>query len=188
MKTPRKAKLPTLTIVAGRPGAGKSTLATALAKRIHCPLISRDAIKEGMVSTQGDKGAPGGTLAADAVATFFDVVALLLERGVSVVADAFFPAELWLSHLGRLKELAKVKVVFCEVDVQLAQQRMWQRRQDDPHWDEFHNAPVDQTTKPAARYEAPELGVPLLVVDCRGEYVPNLEAIFRFAKDLPWLS
>jgi len=42
-----------LIVVTGRPGSGKTTLAHTLAKAIHCPLISRDEIKEGLVNTTG---------------------------------------------------------------------------------------------------------------------------------------
>ncbi len=171
-----------LAIVAGRPGAGKSTLAHKLAKRIHCPLISRDAIKEGLVNTMGDKGAPGGALAAEAIEAFFAVVELLLERRVTLVVDAFFPQEFWNHHIDRIKKLASVKLVFCDVDLETARHRMMQRRLEDKHWDEFHNQPVDQKSVPPTRYEPLDLGVPRLIVDCRTEYCPDLESIFRFTK------
>ncbi len=177
-------KLPRLTIVGGRPGAGKTTLAHLLAKRIHCPLISRDAIKEGMVNTMEDKGAPGGLLAQSAGDTFFDVIELLLARRVTLVIDAFFPQESWQDRMPTLKQIAKVNLVFCAVDADTAHQRMAQRRQEDAHWDEFHNKPVDQKAMPQARYEPIDLGVPRLIVDCHGDYNPNIEDICRFTKGI----
>lgn len=123
-------KLPLLVIVAGRPGAGKSTLARQLAKRIHCPLISRDAIKEGLVNTLGAKGPPGGPLAVEAMETFFAVIQLLLERRVTLVIDAFFPQELWDRHIDTLKPIAHIKLIFCEVDLESAHQRMLQRKSE----------------------------------------------------------
>ena len=38
-----------LTVVAGRPGSGKTTLAHALARAIRCPAVCRDEVKEGLV-------------------------------------------------------------------------------------------------------------------------------------------
>jgi len=182
MRSSSDIKLPTLTIVAGRPGAGKSTLAHILAERIHCPLVSRDAIKEGMVNTAGDKGAPGGLLAQDALTTFFEVIELLLRRGVTVVADAFFPEELWKSQIAKLLPIARINLVVCDVEDDVALERLEQRRNADPYWDEFHNQPVNQKLMPLARYKLPELGVPRLIVSCRGEYRPEIESIFQFTK------
>jgi predicted kinase len=182
MSSHHNIRLPILTIVAGRPGAGKSTLAQMIARRIHCPLISRDAIKEGMVNTMGDRGAPGGTLADDTVATFFAVISLLLERRVTLVADAFFPQELWKIHIDELRRLATVRLVFCDVDADTANLRMIQRRKEDVQWDAFHNQPVDQKTMPTTRYEPPDLGIPRLIVDCYGAYSPSIESIVQFTR------
>lgn len=173
---------PTLTIVAGRPGAGKTTLAHALAARIHCPLISRDAIKEGMVNTTGDKGSPGGSLAQDTYTTFFSAVGLLLQNRVTLVAEAFFGQDGWNRHIDRLKALSRVNLIVCEVPLEIASTRIMRRRLDDEHWDEFHNPPVDQTQLPPEHYMPPELGVPTLAVDCSGEYRPGLEEIYRFTR------
>lgn len=47
---------PALIVVAGPPGAGKTTLAHALARAVRCPTVCRDEIKEGLVCTTGDVG------------------------------------------------------------------------------------------------------------------------------------
>jgi adenylate kinase family enzyme len=41
--------LPTLIVVSGPAGSGKTTLAHAIASAVGCPAICRDEIKEGMV-------------------------------------------------------------------------------------------------------------------------------------------
>ena len=40
--------LPTLIVVSGPPGSGKTTLAHEIARAAGCPAVSRDEIKEGM--------------------------------------------------------------------------------------------------------------------------------------------
>ena len=42
---------PTLVLVTGPAGSGKTTLASAVGAAVGCPVVSRDAIKEGMVAT-----------------------------------------------------------------------------------------------------------------------------------------
>lgn len=174
--------LPTLTIVAGRPGSGKTTLARKLAGHIHCPLIGRDMIKEGIVNTTGDKGAPGGSLAQDACITFFATIELLLKNRVTLVAEGFLGSQLWAQHLPSLTALAHVRLIQCQVSVELAHARMMQRRLADPRWDEFHNSPVDQTKNPPQHYAIPDLGVPTLIVDCTDGYDPAFEDIFKFTQ------
>jgi predicted kinase len=52
---------PTLVVMSGRPGTGKTTLAHAIASAVGCPAVSRDEIKEGMVhATPGFEPGPGG--------------------------------------------------------------------------------------------------------------------------------
>ena len=46
--------VPSLIVVTGRPGAGKTTLAHTLARLIRCPALIRDELKEGFVLTGHD--------------------------------------------------------------------------------------------------------------------------------------
>ena len=87
---------PRLIVVSGPAGAGKTTLAHALARRVGCPAICRDEIKEGMVhAAPGFQPGPGDPLTMRTLPTFFSVLRLLLENGVTTVAEAAFQDHVW---------------------------------------------------------------------------------------------
>src|ERR1044071_914919 len=129
---------PALIVVTGRPGAGKTTLAHALARAVRCPAVCRDEIKEGLVCTAGDGGDLGADLQRHATDTFFEALALLLGRGVTVVAEAAFQDRVWAPRLQPLRELARVRVVLCEVAPELADERKVARGLGDPARARFH--------------------------------------------------
>jgi len=84
----RVTGLPTLVVVSGPAGSGKTTLAHRLALAVGCPLISRDEIKEGMVhASPGFVPAVGDELTARTLPVFFSVLELLLRAGVTTVAE-----------------------------------------------------------------------------------------------------
>ena len=69
------ASLPTLVVVSGPAGAGKTTLAHLLARAVGCPVICRDEIKEGMVhAAEGLVPGPGDALTQRTLPTFFGVL------------------------------------------------------------------------------------------------------------------
>ena len=89
-------KKPVLIVVTGRPGAGKTTFSERISREWYLPLVSRDRIKEGYVHTMG---MPHDQLPEDAnlLATraFFDTLGFMLDRNVSVIAEAAFQHKLW---------------------------------------------------------------------------------------------
>jgi predicted kinase len=90
---------PTLVVVSGPAGSGKTTLAHAIASAVGCPAICRDEIKEGMVhATWGPAAAgfvarPGDELTVKTFPVFFSVLEVLLKGGVTTVAEAAWLAE-----------------------------------------------------------------------------------------------
>ncbi len=50
---PDGGQLPTLVLVTGAPGSGKTTLAMPLARHLGLPLITKDTIKEALFDTLG---------------------------------------------------------------------------------------------------------------------------------------
>lgn len=105
---------PTLIVVSGPPGSGKTTLAHELAALVPCPAVCRDEIKEGMVHAAGP-GFDGDMLTRRTFPLFFDVLRTLLEGGVTVVAEAAFQDRLWRPNLEPLLELAELRIVKCVV-------------------------------------------------------------------------
>jgi predicted kinase len=171
---------PALIVVAGPPGAGKTTLAHALARAVRCPALSRDEIKEGLVCTAGDADDPGADLQRLATDAFFDALALLLGRGVTVVAEAAFQHRVWAPRLEPLRAVAHVRVVLCEVDPDVARARQAARSLGDPERERFH--PTADPDRATASYDPPRLDVPTLGVDTSDGYRPAFETIVEFAR------
>jgi hypothetical protein len=101
---------PTLVIVSGPPGSGKTTLAHKLAAALGCPAISRDEIKQGMAhAVPGFAPAPGDELTQRTLPVFFAVLDLLLRAGVTTVAEAAFQDHVWRPRLGIVRHMAEVE-------------------------------------------------------------------------------
>ncbi|WFE56572.1 AAA family ATPase [Micromonospora sp. WMMD712] len=176
---------PTLVVISGPSGAGKTTLAHLLARRIGCPAICRDEIKEGMVHAAGDFiAAPADELSLRTLPTFFKVLQLLLTAGVTTVAEAAFQDRLWRPGLQPLIGIADIRVVHCQVDAQTAFDRV-QRRQDEnatrrAHADAYLG---DHQTHAVGHdgFQPIRLDVPTIEVDTSDGYRPGLDEIVAFA-------
>ena len=178
---------PRLTVVAGRPGSGKTTLAHALARAIRCPAICRDEIKEGLVNAMTSAAAPTDAAQRHATDVFFRTLELLLGHGVTLVAEAAFQHAVWSPRLGKLLALAQTRLIVCHVDAELARQRHAARGLADPERQRFHPDPAMQSAGersplPIAPFDPPRLEVPTLVVDTTDGYRPELERIIAFAR------
>lgn len=188
MTQPNQSELPILVVVAGRPGSGKTTLAHALAREIGCPVISRDEIKEGLVNTLEN----GGSLEVESkwhvYEIFFETINLLLSRSITLVAEAAFQHELWARGLDPLQKIARIRMVVCEINPQLARERFIQRGLSDSNRTRFHgdravHAAKDGIDLPIVDYEPPRLDVPTLTVDTSDGYDPELGEIVSFIYD-----
>jgi predicted kinase len=168
---------PTLVVVSGPPGAGKTTLAHALGRALPCPAICRDEIKEGMAhATPAYTPSPGDALARRTYTTFFGVLALLVDAGVSVVAEAAFQDRLWRTGLEPLLDRAAFRLVQCRVDPAVARARHTRRLRQQP----ASRAAHDDLQVTPGPFEALSLPVPTLWVETADGYAPTLPEIVAF--------
>ena len=174
------SQLPTLVIVGGPAGSGKTTLAHRLAAMIGCPAICRDEIKEGMVATTpGFVPGPSDPLTVRSYGLFFAAIRLFLEHGVTHVAEAAFQHPNWERGLEPLLPLAMLRIVRCHVAPDVAQARAEYRRHKQPtraaHDDTGHFSAV----RP---FEPIRLDAPTVDVDTTDGYNPDLEAVLDFVR------
>ncbi len=174
---------PTLVLVTGPAGSGKSTLAYAVGAALGCPVVSRDAIKEGMAAAEpGFVPATGDPLTLRTFGTFFANLDLLLRAEVTTVAEAAFQHPLWTQGLAELDGLADLKLIRCRLDAEEARIRMQRRRTEQraraAHADLEHLAA-------GAPFAPLTLEVPTLDVDTSDSYRPELEVVLGFCRGAP---
>ncbi|MFF8917433.1 AAA family ATPase [Streptomyces sp. NPDC015032] len=178
---------PTLVIVHGSSGTGKTTLAHELNHALGCPAIIRDEIKQGMVlSHPGYRSGGDDPLNYPTLDAFFGVLKVLLKAGVTVVAEAAFQDRLWRPNLEPLTGLAHLRVIRCTTAADVARDRIAQRAKENVH----RAAHGDQelleaiaTGKHSLDSFVPiSLDVPTLTVDTSDGYRPGLKAIVDFIR------
>jgi predicted kinase len=117
-----QARAPLLVAVTGPPGAGKSTVAAGLRRRLGLPLIAKDALKEALGNELGTTGRPESHRLGSAVFEAMELlVHELLEANVSLIVegnfasrstlfDALPPARIAQVHIDALPEVLRTRL------------------------------------------------------------------------------
>ena len=172
--------IPSLIVITGRPGSGKTTLAHAISKQMHYPLVSRDEIKEGYINTVNT---PHDKLPQDTNMNisnlFFNIIELMLDSQISIVIEAAFQHKVWKQKLEPLFEKGRIKMIMCLIDPWLAKERIANRQNSEPMREKYHgNFTIN--TLGITEYELPKLSVPTLEVDTTNKYIPGIDIIIEF--------
>jgi predicted kinase len=177
-----------LVVISGPPGSGKTTLAHALGRGIPCPAVCRDEIKEGMAHAHGAAGFEGGVgdpLTRRTLPLFFELLRVLTEAGVSVVAEAAFQDRLWRPGLERLAGRAELRIVRCRVDPAVSFERASARASGNRsrlkvHGDSATDNGIAAWTEAFEAFEHVSIPAPSIDVDTSDGYAPGLGAIVDF--------
>ena len=119
---------------------------------------------------------PGDELTMRTLPVFFGVLELLLTAGVTTVAEAAFQNRVWRPHLTPLLPIARVRIVHCVVDAEVAVERALRRGARAAHAD---LRPADQLRR-HRDFDRVSLDVPWIAVDTRSDYRPNMDQIITF--------
>jgi predicted kinase len=188
-----------LVLVTGKPGSGKSTLAIELgrAENLGLPVVSRDAIKSGMVETWafGRPGASRQAIETDELRShlvpssfelFYETIARWLHVGTSLIAEYGFDRRTE-PGLANVIGLAKTVVVHCEAPDEVCQRRFIAREQRDGKIRPDRLAAIveriAQGSDPWTQFESMNLRLLTLRVDTTCDYKPTLSEISAFCRD-----
>jgi predicted kinase len=173
---------PTLVVVTGPAGSGKTTIAHALARAIGCPAISRDEIKEGMVHAHGGsfEAAWGDELTKRTFPVFFEVLTLLSRAGVTVVGEAAFQHFNWEPNLAPFADIAEIRVLRCRTDPGTARARVEGRGHRTAHADGPLLAGLDAGDLYYEDFDHIRVDAPTLDVDTTSGYRPTMDEIVAF--------
>jgi len=184
------AELPILVLVGGPGGAGKTTLARALADRLGLVHLSRDSVKSAIAATDAvipPDGVPrfderkarmGGEYGQRAFTATSAVVAALLDGGVSAVVDQAWRTGRSEGELEPLITRSRAVLLIASVEPPIAAARVSARG---------HRpglAGLDEVQSRAGAewdvFVSFDVGIPRLVVDTTDGYDPALGDVERW--------
>ena len=171
---------PLLVIVGGAPGAGKTTVARELARRLHLAILTKDDIKEALGDALGvGDRERSRELGIAAYAVMWAVARRTLDAGAGLVLEANFYRDLSEPRLAGLASLANAFVVLCRADPSVRRRRYEERRERHPvHTDAVI---LEREWRDDDAVHAIDVGVPRLMVDTTNGY--DAAAIVSWVRD-----
>jgi predicted kinase len=169
-----------LVIVAGAPGAGKTTLAHELGRALALPVITKDDVKEALAEpfATGDREW-SKQLGAAAYSVYFVVAERILAAGQGLVLDSNFRRGISEEPLRKLANLAPTVVIVCRTPK--ARERYAERAARGRHRVHVDDAVLKEWKGDDAVFLI-DIGAPRLVVDTTDGYAPDLDRITDFAR------
>jgi len=126
------------------------------------------------------EAASGDPLTQRTFPLFFDVLRLLLEGGVTAVAEAAFQDRLWREGLEPLAGLAELRIVHCMTDSALAAERAGARGARRAHAD---HADTEEWRRHFEAFVRISLPAPAIEVDTSDGYKPGIAEIAAFVDE-----
>lgn len=174
--------VPVLVVMAGLPGAGKSTIAEVLGARLGSTIVSVDPIESAILHAGIGADQPTG-LAAYLVAE--KMAEQVLAAGRTVIVDAVNavePARLQWRDLAQRSDVAlRVIEVACS-DPELHRERLTKRVRNLPHVDEVSWHAVEQSLEGYQEWKGECAAMPRITLDTVAPIGHNVDAALAFVR------
>ncbi|WP_394551403.1 AAA family ATPase [Agromyces sp. MMS24-JH15] len=172
-----------LIVMAGLPGAGKSTIGEIVGARLGATVVSVDPIESAILRAGIDADQPTG-LAAYLVAE--EIARKELRAGRTVIVDAVNAVEAARLQWRDLAEATEARLRVVEVvctDESVHRQRLEKRERGLPHLDEITWRAVEQSLEGYAPWTGPSSALPRITIDSLKPLGVNVDTVLAFLAD-----
>lgn len=123
---------PTIIVISGLPGAGKTTLGHNLAEFMHLPFLAKDEIREILFNHFGDDSKNMPMIRDATYEILYSTIKKIVAAGKSVIIESNFEEKFATPQLQSLKDEFNCSLfqIFCSVEARIAFARFQKRSQD----------------------------------------------------------